>query len=160
MAVVLILEDEAATAQSIADALQDEGFLVLRTDEERIDAQEVARRLRARLRQRDAQAPGPSAVVAGDLVADPLARTVRRGDAVLDLAPREFDLLLVLMRHADRVVDRKTLFEDAWRYTREDHSNVVDVHVGRLRRKLEAHGGHQPIHTVRGIGYVLVTERA
>jgi len=153
MAVVLILEDDSATVKSIADVFAEEGFVVLRLEADKIDALDVAHRLRERLRTRDA--PAPTAIEIGELFADLQSRVVRRGATVLDLAPRERELLILLMRNADRVVDRKTIFEQVWQYEHEGYSNVVDVHVGRLRRKLEAAGVKPAIHTVRGVGYVL-----
>jgi two-component system, OmpR family, response regulator len=80
---------------------------------------------------------------------------VRRAGRTIDLLPREYRLLEYLMRHAGRVVTRTMLFEEVWGYHYDPQTNVIDVHIGRLRRKLEEGELPQMIHTVRGSGYVL-----
>src|SRR5262249_26488141 len=90
-----------------------------------------------------------------DLQVDLLTREVRRGGQAIELLPREYRLLEYLMRHAGRVVTRTMLFEEVWGYHYDPQTNVIDVHMGRLRRKLEQGGLPQIIHTVRGSGYVL-----
>jgi two-component system OmpR family response regulator len=92
---------------------------------------------------------------AADLQVDLLTREVRRGGQTIELLPREYRLLEYLMRHAGRVVTRTMLFEEVWGYHYDPQTNVIDVHMGRLRRKLEQGGLPQIIHTVRGSGYVL-----
>lgn len=91
----------------------------------------------------------------GDLQVDLLTREVRRAGRTIDLLPREYRLLEYLMRHAGRVVTRTMLFEEVWGYHYDPQTNVIDVHIGRLRRKLEEGELPQMIHTVRGSGYVL-----
>jgi two-component system, OmpR family, response regulator len=91
----------------------------------------------------------------GDLEIDLLTRQVRRAGQAIELLPREYRLLEYLMRHAGRVVTRTMLFEEVWGYHYDPQTNVIDVHIGRLRRKLEEGGLSQMIHTVRGSGYVL-----
>jgi two-component system OmpR family response regulator len=91
----------------------------------------------------------------GDLQIDLLTREVRRAGRMIDLLPREYRLLEYLMRHAGRVVTRTMLFEEVWGYHYDPQTNVIDVHMGRLRRKLEEGELPQMIHTVRGSGYVL-----
>jgi two-component system, OmpR family, response regulator len=91
----------------------------------------------------------------GDLQIDLLTRQVKRGDAVVELLPREYRLLDYLVRHAGHLVTRTMLFEEVWGYHYDPQTNVIDVHVGKLRRKLEEGGCSQIIHTVRGSGYVL-----
>ena len=91
----------------------------------------------------------------GDLQVDLLTREVRRAGRAIELLPREYRLLEYLMRHAGRVVTRTMLFEEVWGYHYDPQTNVIDVHIGRLRRKLEEGGVPQMIHTVRGSGYVL-----
>ena len=91
----------------------------------------------------------------GDLAMDLLAREVRRGGRHIDLQPREFRLLEYLMRHAGQVVSRTMLLENVWDYHFDPQTNVVDVHVSRLRRKLEAGFDAPLLHTVRGAGYML-----
>jgi DNA-binding response OmpR family regulator len=91
----------------------------------------------------------------GDLEIDLLTREVRRAGRAVELLPREYRLLEYLMRHPGRVVSRTMLFEEVWGYHYNPQTNVIDVHIGRLRRKLEEGGLSQLIHTVRGSGYVL-----
>jgi two-component system OmpR family response regulator len=91
----------------------------------------------------------------GDLELDLLTREVRRAGHAVELLPREYRLLEYLMRHPGRVVTRTMLFEEVWGYHYDPQTNVIDVHIGRLRRKLEEGGLAQLIHTVRGSGYVL-----
>ena len=91
----------------------------------------------------------------GDLHVDLLTRVVRRGARVVELVPREHDLLVYLMRHQGQVVTRTMLFEAVWNYRYEQRTNVIEVHIGRLRRKIDASGETPMIQTVRGAGYVL-----
>jgi DNA-binding response OmpR family regulator len=115
--------------------------------------QEVAARLHALLRRRPA---GTGDVLrAGELRLDPRGRTAHRGERELDLTAREFDLLELLVRNAGQVLDRPRLHEEVWGYTFDPGTNVADVFVGYLRRKLEAGGEPRVLHTVRGIGFVL-----
>jgi DNA-binding response OmpR family regulator len=115
--------------------------------------EEVAARLHALLRRRPA---GTGDVLrAGDVRLDPRGRTAHRGDRELDLTAREFDLLEVLLRNAGEVLDRPRLHQEVWGYTFDPGTNVADVFVGYLRRKLEAGGEPRVLHTVRGIGFVL-----
>ncbi len=90
-----------------------------------------------------------------DLEMDLLSREVRRRGNLLSLQPREFQLLEVLMRHSGQVVTRTMLLEKVWDYHFDPQTNVIDVHVSRLRRKIDR-GFEKPlIHTVRGVGYIL-----
>lgn len=89
----------------------------------------------------------------GDLVLDRVARTVQRRDQNIDLQPREFRLLEYLMRHAEQTVTRKMLLEGVWDYSFDPGTNVIDVHVSRLRKKLDEGFGEPMLHTVRGAGY-------
>ena len=92
---------------------------------------------------------------AADLEMDLLARTVKRGDTNILLQPREFRLLECLMRNAGRVVTRTMLLEKVWDYHFDPQTNVIDVHISRLRSKIDK--GFEPalLHTVRGAGYRL-----
>lgn len=90
-----------------------------------------------------------------DLEMNLLARSVQRGGRVIDLKPQEFRLLELLMRHAGRVVTRTMLFEKAWDYHFDPHTNVIDVHISRLRAKIDQGAAVPLIHTVRGAGYCL-----
>ena len=91
----------------------------------------------------------------GDLTMDLLARTVTRAGQPINLQEREFSLLNYLLRHAGQVVTRTMLLEALWDYHFDPQTNVVDVHVSRLRQKIDKPFEKPMIHTVRGAGYVL-----
>ena len=90
-----------------------------------------------------------------DLEMDLLTRTVRRGGQSLELLPREFRLLEYLMRHAGQVVTRTMLLENVWDYHFDPQTNVIDVHISRLRQRIDKGFPHPLLQTVRGAGYVL-----
>lgn len=104
---------------------------------------------RAELRHKD------TTLQVGDLVLDPLTRRVTQGARVVDLSPREFTLLEFLMRNVGRTVSRSRIAEAVWRYQFDSETNVVDVYVNYLRKKLSFGGQTAPIRTVRGVGYRL-----
>ncbi|MDA0351002.1 MAG: response regulator transcription factor [Chloroflexi bacterium] len=117
---------------------------------------ELVARLRALLRRaRAAATEDGDRIEVGDLVVDPARRLVLRGDREIEFTRREFDLLELLARNAGIVLSRSQLLERVWGYDFEVDSNVVDVFVGYLRRKLEAAGEQRLVQTVRGIGFVL-----
>lgn len=91
----------------------------------------------------------------GDLQLDRLSHMVRRGDEEITLQPREFRLLEYLMKHAGQVVTRTMLLENVWDYHFDPQTNVIDVHVSRLRAKIDKGFEHPMIHTVRGAGYMV-----
>ncbi|MCA0405264.1 MAG: response regulator transcription factor [Proteobacteria bacterium] len=91
----------------------------------------------------------------GDLLLDRLAHRVTRAGEDILLQPREFRLLEYLMRHAGQVVTRTMLLENVWDYHFDPQTNVIDVHVSRLRSKIEREGAPALLHTVRGAGYVI-----
>ncbi|HEV7255478.1 MAG TPA: response regulator transcription factor [Mesorhizobium sp.] len=91
----------------------------------------------------------------GDLELDRLSREVRRAGRDITLQPREFRLLEYLMRHAGQVVTRTMLLENVWDYHFDPQTNVIDVHVSRLRGKIEKGFDKPLLHTVRGAGYML-----
>lgn len=91
----------------------------------------------------------------GDLEIDLLSRQVKRAGRSVELLPREYRLLEYLMRHAGQVVTRTMLLEEVWGYRYDERSNLVDVHIGKLRRKIDEGDLPSLIHTVRGSGYVL-----
>lgn len=91
----------------------------------------------------------------GDLVLDRLARRVERNGRAIELRPREFALLELLMRHAGQVVSKAMILSEVWGYSFDPGSNVVDVLVFRLREKIDRGFDTPLIHTVRGVGYVL-----
>jgi two-component system OmpR family response regulator len=90
-----------------------------------------------------------------DLEMDLLSRTVRRAGQKIDLQPREFRLLEYMMRHAGQVVTRTMLLEGVWDYHFDPQTNVIDVHVSRLRQKIDKPFPTPLIHTVRSAGYIL-----
>ncbi len=92
---------------------------------------------------------------AGDLELDRLSHTVRRAGQDITLQPREFRLLEYLMRHAGQVVTRTMLLENVWDYHFDPQTNVIDVHISRLRSKIEKGFDTPILHTVRGAGYML-----
>jgi heavy metal response regulator len=114
---------------------------------------ELLARVRALLRRR-AEARSPRLQVA-DLVLDPATRSVTRGGQPITLTNREFALLEYLMRNAGRVLTRTAITEHVWDYDFDSGTNVIDVYVNYLRKKIDA--SHEPklLHTVRGAGYVL-----
>jgi two-component system, OmpR family, response regulator len=91
----------------------------------------------------------------GDLVLDRLGRSVRRGDQIIELKPREFRLLEELMLNADRIVTRAMLLDKVWNLQFDPGTNIVETHISRIRAKVDR--GDQPalIHTMRGEGYVI-----
>jgi len=115
---------------------------------------ELLARIEALLR-RHYRAATPTHLRIADLDVDLVERTVRRGDREIELTVREFDLLVYLMRHANQIVTRKALLEHVWGMHFDPQTNVVDVHMSRLRQAVDR-GFEQPmIHTVRGLGYQL-----
>ena len=115
---------------------------------------ELLARIEALLR-RGATVAATTRLTVGDLELDLLTRTVKRGGKALDLLPREFRLLEYLMRNAGHVVTRTMLLEHVWDYHFDPQTNVVDVHVSRLRQKIDKSFEHPLLHTVRGAGYCL-----
>jgi len=115
---------------------------------------ELSARLRALLRR--GAPPRPAVLRVGDLEYDPATRGVTRGGRPLeDMTPKEIDLLEYLLRNAGVVVTRTMISEHVWNESFESFANVIDVHITRMRRKLERHGLPRLVHTVRGAGYVL-----
>jgi len=91
----------------------------------------------------------------GDLVLNPVTREVWRADRSIELTNREYDLLLLFMRHPRQVLTRDQILEQVWGYDAEADTNALEVHVGHLRQKLEAHDAKRLIQTISGIGYSL-----
>ena len=113
-----------------------------------VDLGELAARLRALVRR--AHGVPSAALVLRDIRLDPAARQVWRGDELIDLSSREFDLLQVFLLNTDRVLTREQLEQQIYKWGSEVSSNAVEVHIHNLRRKL----GASVIETVRGVGYV------
>ncbi len=91
----------------------------------------------------------------GDLKLDLVTREARRGPTVIELLPMEFKLLEFMMRNAGQMLSRRTIFEHVWEYHFDPGTNLIDVHVGKLRKKIDAPGRPSFIRTERGTGYVL-----
>ena len=118
---------------------------------------ELLARVEALTRRGKADAPVTKLVVA-DLEMDLLSRSVKRAGQKIDLQPREFRLLEFLMRHSGQVVTRTMLLEGVWDYHFDPQTNVIDVHVSRLRQKVDKPFPQPLIHTVRNAGYMLQLE--
>jgi DNA-binding response OmpR family regulator len=114
---------------------------------------ELSARLHALLRRRGTDGGAPTLV--GDLVVDPRRHVATRAGRELDLTRREFELLETFVRHPGQVLSRDQLLELVWGYATVVETNVVDVFVGYLRRKLEGAGEQRILHTVRGVGWAL-----
>lgn len=121
---------------------------------------ELLARIEALLRRDERQSAGtqPTKLTVGDLEIDLLSRIVTRQGRAIAIGAREFNLLEYLARNAGQVVTRTMMIEKIWNYHFDPGSNVVDVHIGRLRRKLEDGFGSPILHTVRGAGYRLSAE--
>lgn len=111
---------------------------------------ELAARVRANVRQGQ---QSTRVLSVGDLTLDTKSRVARRDDLAVDLPSREFSLLEYLMRHPGQVLSRQQLLDAVWGFDFDTGSNVVDVYIGYLRRKLDRPGGPSVIETVRGAGY-------
>ena len=116
---------------------------------------ELQARLRALLRRAGDGAGEGETLQYADLVLDPIAHEVRRGERLIDLSRTEFLLLELFLRHPRQVLTRSTIFENVWGYDFGPTSNALGVYMGYLRRKTEAGGEPRLLHTVRGVGYVL-----
>jgi two-component system, OmpR family, response regulator len=116
---------------------------------------ELVARLDALLRRGGPAAAVETRLRVGDLEMDLLARTVQRNGQPIELLPREFKLLEYLMRRAGQVVTRTMLLEGVWDYHFDPQTNVIDVHVSRLRQKIDKGFERPLLHTVRGAGYML-----
>jgi two-component system OmpR family response regulator len=117
---------------------------------------ELLARLEALSRRAKTGSDAPSTVLrAGDLEMDLLRREVRRAGKPIDLQPREFQLLEFLLRHVGQVVTRTMLLEGVWDYHFDPQTNVIDVHISRLRSKIDKGFERPLLHTVRGAGYRL-----
>jgi DNA-binding winged helix-turn-helix (wHTH) protein len=91
----------------------------------------------------------------GPLELDLIDRAAKRGDRHIDLRPREFQLLKYMMQRSDKVLSRATLLKEVWHYKILPRTNLVDVHMGRLRRKIDGANEAPMIRNVRGVGFVL-----
>lgn len=118
--------------------------------------QELLARVRALLRRR--VEVNSAEIRVGDLVLDPVRRSAIRGDRRIELTAKEFSLLEFMMRNPERVLTRTAIINHVWNYDFDSETNVVDVYVNYLRKKVDS--GEEPklIHTIRGVGYVLKAE--
>ena len=117
---------------------------------------ELLARLEALARRAKSAVDAPSTILrAADLEMDLLRREVRRAGKPIDLQPREFQLLEFLLRHVGQVVTRTMLLEGVWDYHFDPQTNVIDVHISRLRSKIDKGFDRPLLHTVRGAGYRL-----
>ncbi|MGH2835750.1 MAG: response regulator transcription factor [Solirubrobacteraceae bacterium] len=116
---------------------------------------ELQARLRALLRRTGDDDDAAETLRFADLVLDPVAHEVHRGDRLVELSKTEFLLLELFMKHPRQVLTRSTIFENVWGYDFGPTSNALGVYIGYLRRKTEEGGEPRLLHTVRGIGYVL-----
>jgi len=107
------------------------------------------------LARRRSPAEGSTLLKVADLELDRLSHSVRRGETSILLQPREFRLLEYLMKHAGQVVTRTMLLENVWDYHFDPQTNVIDVHISRLRSKIDRGFDPALLHTVRGAGYVI-----
>ncbi|HWI62737.1 MAG TPA: response regulator transcription factor [Symbiobacteriaceae bacterium] len=121
--------------------------------------EELLARVRAQLRRQKApkaeEEQRPGLLRYADLELDVSSREARRGNRVVELTAKEFELLTLFMNHPRQVLTRDMLMENVWGYDYTGESNVLEVYVGYLRQKLEAGGRPRLIQTVRGVGYVL-----
>ncbi len=117
--------------------------------------EELLARIRALLRRKKPGEPVLQPLVYEDLVLDHTTREVRRGDRLIQLTAREFDLLALLLENPRQVLTRDLIMERVWGYDFSGESNVLEVYIGMLRQKLEEAGERRLIHTRRGVGYVL-----
>ena len=116
---------------------------------------ELIARVEALGRRRASPASLTTRYEVGDLEIDVLTRTARRAGKKIDLQPREFRLLEYLMRHADQVVTRTMLLENVWEYHFDPQTNVIDVHISRLRSKIDKDFDTALLKTIRGAGYTI-----
>ena len=117
--------------------------------------EELVARVEALGRRQTTGEPPVTVLRVGDLEMDLLTHKVTRAGQVFNLQPREYRLLEYLMKHAGQVVTRTMLLENVWDYHFDPQTNVIDVHISRLRQKIDKGFETQLLHTVRGTGYVL-----
>jgi heavy metal response regulator len=118
--------------------------------------QELVARVRALLRRR--AGADPAILQVADLTLDPARRTVSRGGERIELTAREFALLDYFMRNPGRVLTRAMIAEHVWDYTFDTTTNIIDVYINYLRKKIDTGREAKLLHTVRGVGYVLKAE--
>jgi two-component system response regulator MprA len=117
--------------------------------------EELLARIRALLRRKKPGGTALKPLIYEDLVLDHTTRGVRRGDRLIQLTVREFDLLALFLGNPHQVLTRDLIMERVWGYDFSGESNVLEVYIGMLRQKTEEAGERRLIHTRRGVGYVL-----
>jgi two-component system, OmpR family, response regulator len=122
-------------------------------------SEELSARLEVLLRRQRRAGVRETVLSAADLEMDLVTRDVRRGGRDLKLLPTEFKLLELLLRNSGQVLTRSMIFESVWGYRFDPGTNLIDVHMGRLRRKVDPPGAEPLIQTVRGAGYALRVPR-
>jgi two-component system copper resistance phosphate regulon response regulator CusR len=115
--------------------------------------EELLARIEAAIRSRSSSAA--TELNAADLILDPLRRTVTRGGKAIQLSNKEFLLLEYLLKNVNKVVTRDMILDNVWKTDMDSNTNVVDVYINLLRKKVDRDFGPQLIHTVRGMGYTL-----
>ena len=118
---------------------------------------ELLARIRAVLRRGQIGDPTQKLIV-GDLVLDRVGRQARRKDTVIELTAKEFQLLEYMMRHPGQILTKTMILDRVWGYDFDTQSNIIEVHVNRLRAKVDKDFSTKLIHTVRGVGYVIKTQ--
>ena len=174
MTKVLLIEDDSETAEEITAELADRGFEV-EWSANGIEGLDKARSSRPDAMIVDRLLPGMDGLTVieallrrpvesrettlrvGQLELDLIERTAKRGERSIDLLPREFRLLEYMMQRSDQLLTRAMLLEEVWNYKFVPATNLVDVHMGRLRHKVDGPGESPMIHNVRGAGFILRT---
>lgn len=121
--------------------------------------QEMTARVEVLLRRQQQAGTDVSSLQVGDLTLDLIERSARRRDQVIELLPTEFKILEVLMRNPGQILTRTMIFEAVWQYHFDPGTNLIDVHMGRLRKKIDQPGMPPLIQTIRGSGYMLRENR-
>ncbi|MCM3712594.1 response regulator transcription factor [Alkalihalobacillus oceani] len=121
------------------------------------DIEELLARIRASLRVQTAAEPqsAKEVLAMADLTVELSTRDIKRGDTLIECTPREFDLLVFLLRHAEQVLSREQILEHVWGFDYFGDTNVVDVYIRYLRQKIDKPFDEPLIQTVRGVGYVM-----
>ena len=115
----------------------------------------MAARVEVLLRRQNSVATQATTLQVADLELDLISHEARRAEQVLTLLPTEYKLLEFLMRNSGQILSRMMIFEEVWGYHFDPGTNLIDVHIGRLRKKIDAVGNVPLIRTVRGSGYVI-----
>lgn len=148
---ILIISDKHETAGKVALLNMGASDYITKP----CQVEEVRARIGLALR-RECSCSEPSKIILGDLLLDPAARTVQRGDTLIDLRRKEFEVLEYLMRNQRQTLTRAMILENIWDSNENLWANVVDVHIKHLRDKIDRPFGIDSIKTVYGVGYKLV----